>query len=139
MPRERSLANLAGENVVRERGLRLPISPFQVAKEEGIEVLAKPTTGGVSGMLLRVGDDFTIVYAHHLHNEGYERFSVAHELGHYFLPGHIDHVLGIYPILEALKGSPPEILAFGETVKILEAGDVDKICPGNLGIRPSMF
>jgi len=42
---------------------------------------------------MRVGSSFGILYATHLANEGFERFSVAHELGHYFLPGHIDAVL----------------------------------------------
>ena len=45
-------------------------------------------------MLIRVGSEFTIAYAAHLQNEGFENFSIAHELGHYFLPGHIDHVIG---------------------------------------------
>ena len=26
-------------------------------------------------------------------SEGFQRFSIAHELGHYFLEGHIDHIL----------------------------------------------
>jgi Zn-dependent peptidase ImmA (M78 family) len=28
------------------------------------------------------------MYATHIKNEGFIRFTVAHELGHYFLPGH---------------------------------------------------
>jgi Zn-dependent peptidase ImmA (M78 family) len=44
-------------------------------------------------MLLRYGDSFVIAYATHIDNEGFQRFSVAHELGHYLLPGHIDQVL----------------------------------------------
>lgn len=44
-------------------------------------------------MLLRHGDVFGILYATHVPSEGFQRFSVAHELGHYFLEGHIDHVL----------------------------------------------
>ncbi|WP_246658403.1 ImmA/IrrE family metallo-endopeptidase [Rhizobium sp. FKY42] len=48
---------------------------------------------GVSGMLLRHGNDFGIVYATHIRSEGFQRFSVAHELGHYFLPGHVDQVI----------------------------------------------
>lgn len=44
-------------------------------------------------MLLRHGDDFGILYATHIPSEGFQRFSVSHELGHYFLDGHLDHVL----------------------------------------------
>jgi hypothetical protein len=52
-------------------------------------VQAKPAESrGVSGMLLRAGDDFAIAYATHIKNLGFQRFSIAHELGHYFLPGH---------------------------------------------------
>ena len=51
------------------------------------------TAGGVSGMLLRHGNAFGILYATHIPSEGFQRFSVGHELGHYFLEGHVDHVL----------------------------------------------
>lgn len=37
---------------------------------------------------MRVGNSFGIRYAQHIQNEGFIRFTVAHELGHYFLPGH---------------------------------------------------
>jgi hypothetical protein len=72
----------------------LPVDPFAIAASRDIEVKAKPdTTGGVSGMLLRHGDEFGILYATHIPSEGFRRFSVGHELGHYFLEGHIDHFL----------------------------------------------
>ncbi len=48
---------------------------------------------GVSGLLLRHGNTFGIVYATHINSIGFRHFSVAHELGRYFLPGHIDAVL----------------------------------------------
>jgi hypothetical protein len=44
-------------------------------------------------MLLGHGDEFGIAYATHIPSEGFQRFSVGHELGHHFLDGHIDHVL----------------------------------------------
>jgi len=52
---------------------------------------------------------------------------------------HVDHVLGIYPLMQMLKENPPEIFAYGETAKILEEGDQSQIFPGNLGISPRMF
>ena len=52
---------------------------------------------------------------------------------------HVDHVLGLYPLLKELKDKPPEIFAYGDTAKILKEGDEEQIFPGNLGIRPSMF
>jgi Zn-dependent peptidase ImmA (M78 family) len=89
------MARQAAEAYLRDNGHEtLPIDPFAIAAKHDIEVKAKPdTAGGVSGMLLRHGDNFGIVYATHTGSEGFERFSVGHELGHYFLDGHIDHVL----------------------------------------------
>jgi Zn-dependent peptidase ImmA (M78 family) len=48
---------------------------------------------GVSGMLLRHGNNFGIVYATNIRSQGFQRFSISHELGHYFLPGHVDQIL----------------------------------------------
>lgn len=67
----------------------LEIDPFAIAAKLDIEVRAKKDSApGVSGMLLRHGNNFGIIYATHLDNEGFERFSVAHEIGHYLLEGH---------------------------------------------------
>ena len=52
---------------------------------------------------------------------------------------HVDHVLGLYPLIKALKSNPPELYAYGETTKILAEGDESKIFPGNLGISPKTF
>jgi hypothetical protein len=87
-------ACLQGEDVIRERGIRaFPIEPIDIARDLDIEIVAKQAGEGVSGMLLRVGNSYGIVYAPSIDNPGFERFSIAHELGHYFLPGHINAVL----------------------------------------------
>ena len=85
-----AFASLAAEQVVKGLGIAaLPVDPFAIAKGLNIEVAAKPMdSAGVSGMLIRVGNEFAIAYATHLQNEGFERFSVAHELGHFYLAGH---------------------------------------------------
>jgi Zn-dependent peptidase ImmA (M78 family) len=36
-------------------------------------------------MLLRHGNAFGILYATHIPSEGFQRFSIGHELGHYFI------------------------------------------------------
>ena len=89
------MAKQKGEAFLRDEGIaELPVDPFAIAASRDIEVRAKPDTeGGVSGMLLRHGDNFGILYATHIRSEGFQRFSVSHELGHYFLDGHIDHIL----------------------------------------------
>src|ERR1035438_8496989 len=40
---------------------------------------------GISGCLMKVGDVFGILYSSRFASEGFKRFNVAHELGHYFL------------------------------------------------------
>lgn len=72
----------------------LRIDPMALASLAGIEVVAKPDAApGVSGVLIRQGMEFGILYATHILNPGFQRFSVAHELGHFFLPGHPENVL----------------------------------------------
>lgn len=71
----------------------LPIDPRVIAKHLGILVHAKPpTASGASGWLVRDGSEFGIVYATHISNEGFQNFSIAHELGHFWLDGHPEHV-----------------------------------------------
>ena len=85
---------LAAEQCIKSWGLTtLPIDPFAIARECRIIVEAKRTGAGVSGMLIRVGNEFAIAYATHIDNEPFQRYSVSHELGHYFLPEHPDAVL----------------------------------------------
>lgn len=91
MGRTRSIAQMAGEDLVKD--LSLPIDPVAIAKGEDIEVIAKEAAAGVSGMFIRVGDAYIIAYATHIASQGFRHFSIAHELGHYFLPGHVDHLL----------------------------------------------
>ncbi|MBZ0090137.1 MAG: ImmA/IrrE family metallo-endopeptidase, partial [Thermoanaerobaculia bacterium] len=89
------IARRTAEQFLKEEGITtLPVDPFAIARGRDIEVQGKPESqGGVSGMLLRHGNSFGIVYATHIQSEGFQRFSVSHELGHYFLEGHIDQVL----------------------------------------------
>ena len=47
----------------------------------------------MSGMLIKVGDDFGIMYATHIPSRGFQRFSISHELGHYFIEGHPEALL----------------------------------------------
>ena len=89
------MAKQSGEALVRKSGITaLPVDPFAIAADHDIVVEPKQDTeAGVSGMLLRHGDVFGILYATHIANEGFQRFSVGHELGHFILDGHVDHIL----------------------------------------------
>lgn len=57
----------------------------------------------------------------------------------YLTHEHVDHVLGLYKLMEVMKENPPDVFAYGETSKILKEGDVSKIFPGEWGIGPEMF
>ncbi|GMV25561.1 MAG: hypothetical protein AMXMBFR58_15920 [Phycisphaerae bacterium] len=83
-----------GERKARELGGgKLPIDPVAIAEGRGIVVSPKPTSEpGVSGFLMKSGDAFGIMYATDIDNDGRKRFTVAHELGHYFLDGHPAHL-----------------------------------------------
>ena len=72
----------------------VPIDPFDVAKRLNIDLRPLPSkAGGASGMLLRVGEQFGIYYPTHVASEGFVRFSIAHEIGHYRLPGHVEAIM----------------------------------------------
>jgi uncharacterized protein DUF955 len=101
-----AFASLAAEQIIKGLGIAtLPVDPFAIARDRKIEVTAKPARdAGVSGMLIRVGNEFAIAYATHIDNERFQRFSVGHELGHYFLPGHVDAVIGENGVHESRAG-----------------------------------
>ncbi len=90
-----TIAKQKGENIAKQFGNgSLPVDLSAIANKKDIPIKPKnDSSQGVSGMLLRHGDSFGIMYSTHIRNEGFQRFSIAHELGHYFLEGHIDHVL----------------------------------------------
>lgn len=94
-PFQLMMARRTAEAFLRKEGITtLPVDPFAIAESRDILVQAKPDTEpGVSGMLLRHGNSFGILYATHIQNLGFQRFSVSHELGHYFIEGHINQVL----------------------------------------------
>jgi len=78
------------ENKLKKYGLyTLPVDLFSLLEKEDISLYRKDSSeDGVSGMLVRIGDDFCIAYSTYYQNSGFERFSIAHELGHYFLDDH---------------------------------------------------
>jgi hypothetical protein len=91
-----AIATREAENLIRELGIAsLPVLPIEIAKQLGLHVEAMPSKSspGVSGMLLRQGNDFGILYSTSIDSIGFQNFSVGHEIGHYCLPGHPESVL----------------------------------------------
>ncbi|WP_324750088.1 ImmA/IrrE family metallo-endopeptidase [Sphingomonas sp. LY54] len=93
-----SWARQCGERKAREHGFdAFPIDPFEIASTEGILVVPKrPDQFGVSGGII-FGDDVGIFYSTDIKSDGFQRFTVAHELGHYFLDGHPEEILKVAP------------------------------------------
>jgi IrrE N-terminal-like domain len=83
------------DKLLQELGIdTLPTDPFDIAGRLGIALQAMPSRmGGASGMLIHVAGQFGICYPTHIESEGFKKFSVAHEIGHYRLPGHTEAVL----------------------------------------------
>lgn len=94
-PARRNLAEAAASSVLRQLKIDgLWVDPEAIAAWKDIAVKAKPdTAAGVSGMLIKVGDDFGIMYATNIPSRGFQRFSISHELGHYFIEGHPEALL----------------------------------------------
>lgn len=88
------MARQTAEAFLKREGIvTLPVDPFAIADSLDITVEGKPEdTDGVSGMLLRHGNSFGIIYATHIQSPGFQRFSVSHELGHFMLPGHPEQI-----------------------------------------------
>ena len=84
----------AAEGLLSDAGVNsLPINPIQIAEHLAITISSKPPSAkGASGWLIRSGEEYGIVYATHIDSIGFQHFSIAHELGHFTLDGHPEHV-----------------------------------------------
>jgi len=70
-----------------------PFDPFVIA--DRLNVPVQPlATRDFSGCLLQHGDKFVIFYSTSVNNEGFRRFTIAHEIGHRELTHHHPHLFG---------------------------------------------
>lgn len=105
-PTRAEWARKCGERKAKECGfLRFPIDPFSIAEDENILVQAKKADQiGVSGGIIFNDEDVGIFYATNINNPGFQRFTVGHELGHYFLEGHPEEILKTGPLHASKAG-----------------------------------
>lgn len=94
------MARQLGEKTASDHGFDgFPIDPFKIAREEEIIVEAKPPEKeGMSGCIIFNDDGVGIIYSTSIKSEGFQNFTVAHELGHYFIDGHPDQILKTGPM-----------------------------------------
>ena len=92
--RATEIRSLAREKMAEHNGLTLPVRPKFVAQKLDIVVMPfDPPEPEVSGFLMQSGNEFGNGYAEAIKNEGFQNFTLAHELGHYFIPGHPEALL----------------------------------------------
>lgn len=93
------------EDVVRSYAIELldevgvrgpPVDPDRVAAEKELEVEERAGfPEDVYGALWRKGNRFGIDISTSCPTQGLRNFSVAHELGHFHIDGHLDYMLGL--------------------------------------------
>jgi Zn-dependent peptidase ImmA (M78 family) len=92
--RLKEIQSLAREKLIDHKRMHLPVCPKEFA--EYLEILVEPFTPpqeDISGYLMRLGNSFGIGYSTGIRSEGFQNFTVAHELGHYFIDGHATALL----------------------------------------------
>ena len=86
---EQEALRLLGEHDLRAP----PVDPWALARALDIEVREAPRgSSGPAAMLMRGGEGYGIIFRGDPLPLTFQRFSVAHEVGHYVLPGHVDRV-----------------------------------------------
>lgn len=76
-----------------------PVDVIQIAFSEGLEVREAPTGTNISGALVR-SDKTVFIAVNNAHHRNRQRFTIAHELAHFFLehPGTDLHIDGDFTI-----------------------------------------
>jgi hypothetical protein len=92
--RLKSIQGLARTKLRENNRLKLPVKPKDFASSLGFTVMPfEPSEPDISGFLMQCGNEFGIGYSTAIQNEGFQNFTIAHELGHYFIDGHLFAVL----------------------------------------------
>jgi hypothetical protein len=93
--RQRAIQALARKVLIEHDAMHLPVVPKAFAAEKlSIQVESfDPTEPDISGFLMRMDDRFGIGYSTAIASKGFQNFTVAHELGHYFIDGHFEALL----------------------------------------------
>lgn len=92
-----SIEEFAKETLIALGMWRVPVDPYKIIKEEGIDLAAGKYGEKFDARIeyVNAADAFILYYRTALHGrtEGRVRFSLAHELGHFYLPTHREYLL----------------------------------------------
>lgn len=87
------------QSVLEENGLlELPVDIVSLADKKDIHIDVMPpelAKRSIYGAVSVKNDAITILYSTLIDNMGFQNFTIAHELGHYFLEGHFEEVLDV--------------------------------------------
>jgi Zn-dependent peptidase ImmA (M78 family) len=86
---------------------KIPVDPVEIAIQKGIEV-SEDDAEGYTGMLLVVDGEALIAVNKAIREPSRKKFTVAHELGHFAIPGHIT------PERTSFQCSDKDISSFGK-------------------------
>lgn len=90
---------------MREHGISaLPIDLPSLCNRLNIGLHQSINMDGPPGMLIHERGTFVIAYAANTGNKGFENFCIAHELGHYHLPGHVEALFKTGTVHESKSG-----------------------------------
>jgi Zn-dependent peptidase ImmA (M78 family) len=67
----------------QDGGIPLPVDPFKIAQKLGIKAFSAALDDGVSGVLIKRSGEDPEIYVHAFDSSNRQRFTCAHELGHY--------------------------------------------------------
>lgn len=85
-PDVRTACKAATDVLARLNVTEAPIDPKSIAEQLDILVRTSAKLGSAfSGCLMREGETFGILYSLNIPSQGFQRFTIAHELGHYSL------------------------------------------------------
>lgn len=116
-PAEREAHQLLDEAWRRDaHGFVLPVDPFYIARRLGLQVYVAALDPDVAGMLVKKPGHDAVIYVNSHDSENRQRFSCAHELGHYILraSGKSDDAFGFIDRrgdLSTMGTNPAEIYA----------------------------
>jgi Zn-dependent peptidase ImmA (M78 family) len=122
----------------------LPVDPVRIAQKLGVDVLVANMKPGVSGAIeKRVGED-PVIYLNRNDSPNRQRFTCAHELGHYYLrtlQGDVAYSWVDRRDPAAASGQDPdEVYAnrFGAAL-IMPKDAVQRLAPGSDVVRLALY